>query len=113
MNLSFSTIVHIGSVPTVLTGDSVSSSPRCVPCSGTIQPSICALLGPPWTSITNAWVLALSSLAGAAVTGAAPCAQYGHWSHVLSIGCSHCEQIRLAQIQNPLVMIGGFGLETR
>src|ERR1051325_9845370 len=93
-----------------------------------IQPSSCMLPGPPSASTTNAWVLAL--IAGACTTCCAICAQYGHWSQLLSSCCSHCEQNFLAKIQNPRVMkccshceqnflakiqnprvmIGGFGL---
>src|SRR5262249_18385282 len=41
MKESCRTIEHAGSLPIVVAGDSVNSSPRCGPCIGTIQPSSC------------------------------------------------------------------------
>src|SRR5678815_2338580 len=109
MNLSFSTIVHLGSVPIVVFGDSVNSSPRCGPCSGTIQPSSCIWPGPPCASITNACVFIACAFAGACCTCTAICAQYGHASQLLSSCWPHWLQNFFAHSQKPLLTTGGFG----
>src|SRR4051812_1500111 len=110
MNLSLSTIVLLASVPIDVTGDSVNSSPRCGPCSGTIQPSSCTPLGPPCASITNACVLSACRFCSGIAACCAICAQNGHWSQVLSSCCSHCEQNFFFQNHAPLVRIGGFAI---
>src|SRR5258706_16279481 len=96
----------------VFFGCSVTSSPRCAPCSGTSQPRSCTLPGPPLESSTNACVLSFCSFAGAFAACTAICAQYGQLSQVLSRRCSHCEQNFFLKIQNPFVRIGGFGFGT-
>src|SRR4029077_19078562 len=107
MNLSASTMLHLGSVPITVTGDNVNSSPRCGPCSGTSQPSSCIVLAPPDASSMNAWVLSACSFAGAAAACCAICAQYGQASQLRSSCCSHCVQNFFLNIQNPVVRIDG------
>src|SRR5438309_832545 len=107
MNLSISTTLQVLSVPMMLLGESVNSSPFCAPCSGTSQPSSCTLPGPPCASSTNACVFIFCSFAGAAAACCAICAQNGHASHVRSSCCSHCVQNFFLKIQKPFVRIAG------